>query len=383
MNVWNKLDRNRIVEGLARQVASGEVPHAWLLLGPSGSGKRSAALAMAAALNCTEERGVGCGTCSTCARIMRRAYPDVHHIAPEGPLIPVDVIRETVIPEAARSPFEGHRKVFIVDEAERMNDAAQNAILKTLEEPQPDTIFVLISDNEGELLETIRSRCRVVRFAPVSEARIIELLRDDGASQETALLAARLSEGDFERARQFIEDPAMLERRRTWIGMAGRLQSSVDALDAAAEVIAITKETVKEREGAQKHEITALAEAMGEGRGTAAARNALANRHKRELRRLQEDVLGEALATLGSFYRDILALRRGAVEGIVNLDLIDELRPWAENDAVSDGALLRAVDRCLETRGRFEHNPNATLHMEATLLDLARLVPPPLSVSSG
>ena len=383
MNVWNKLDRNRIVEGLARQVASGEVPHAWLLLGPSGSGKRSAALAMAAGLNCTEEPGVGCGTCSTCARIMRRAYPDVHHIAPEGPLIPVDVIRETVIPEAARSPFEGRRKVFIIDEAERMNDAAQNAILKTLEEPQPDTIFVLISDNEGELLETIRSRCRIVRFAPVSEARIIELLRDDGASQETALLAARLSEGDFERARRFIEDPAMLERRRTWIGMAGRLQSSVDALDAAAEVIAITKETVKEREGTQKHEITALADAMGEGRGTAAARNALANRHKRELRRLQEDVLGEALATLGSFYRDVLALRRGAVEGIVNLDLVDELRPWAENDAVSDGALLRAVDRCLETRGRFEHNPNATLHMEATLLDLARLVPPPVSVSSG
>ena len=383
MNVWNKLDRNRIVEGLARQVASGEVPHAWLLLGPSGSGKRSAALAMAAALNCTEEPGVGCGTCSTCARIMRRAYPDVHHIAPEGPLIPVDVIRETVIPEAARSPFEGHRKVFIIDEAERMNDAAQNAILKTLEEPQPDTIFVLISDNEGELLETIRSRCRIVRFAPVSEVRIIELLRDDGAPQETALLAARLSEGDFERARQFIEDPAMLERRRTWIGMAGRLQSSVDALDAAAEVIAITKETVKEREGTQKHEITALAEAMGEGRGTAAARNALANRHKRELRRLQEDVLGEALATLASFYRDVLALRRGAVEGIVNLDLIDELRPWAENDAASDGALLRAVDRCLETRGRFEHNPNATLHIEATLLDLARLVPPPISVPSG
>jgi DNA polymerase-3 subunit delta' len=382
MNVWNKLDRSRVVDGLARQMKSGDVPHAWLLLGPSGSGKRFAALAMAAALNCEGEPGVGCGTCSACARIMRKAYPDVHHIAPEGPLIPVDVIREIVIPEAARSPFEGHRKVFIIDEADRMNDAAQNAILKTLEEPQPDTIFILVSDNEGELLETIWSRCRIVRFEPVSEARIVELLRDDDATQETALLAARLSEGDFERARQLVEDSALLERRRMWIGIAGRLQSSIDALDAAAEVIAAAKEAVKEREGLQKIEITQLAEAMGEGRGTAHVRNALAKRHKRELRRLEENVLGEALATLGSFYRDVLALRSGAVEGIVNLDLVEALRPWAENDAVSDGALVRAVDRCLETRATFQSNPNAPLQIEATLLDLARLVPPPVTTDA-
>ena len=380
MNVWNKLDKSRVIEGLARQVESGEVPHAWLLLGPSGSGKRSAALAMAAAVNCTVEPGVGCGTCSTCARIMRKSYPDVHHIVPEGPLIPVDVIRETVIPEAARSPFEGHRKVFIIDESDRMNDAAQNAILKTLEEPQPDTIFILVSDNEGELLETIRSRCRIVRFAPVSEARIVELLRDDGASQEAALLAARLSEGDFERANQLVEDSALLERRRTWIGIAGRLHSTIDALDAAAEVVALAKGAVKERETVQKVEIAELAEAMGEGRGTAAARNALANRHKRELRRLEQDVLGEALATLASFYRDILALATRRDRGD------SQPRPRSTNfgrgpiATRAEAALVRAMDRCLETRSHFEHNPNAILHLEATLLDLRRLVPPPVSL---
>jgi hypothetical protein len=167
-----------------------------------------------------------------------------------------------------------------------------------------------------------------------------------------------------------------------WIGIAGRLQSSIDALDAAAEVIAAAKEAVKEREGLQKIEITQLAEAMGEGRGTAHVRNALAKRHKRELRRLEENVLGEALATLGSFYRDVLALRSGAVEGIVNLDLVEALRPWAENDAVSDGALVRAVDRCLETRATFHSNPNAPLQIEATLLDLARLVPPPVTTDA-
>src|SRR5687767_15984864 len=125
MNIWDKLHRSRSLEGLARQISLGEVPHAWLLLGPSGSGKRAAAKAIAAALNCSEQPGVGCGTCTTCARIVRGRHPDVHQIAPEGPLIPVDVIREIVVPEASRSPFEGRRKVFIIEESDRMNEPAQ------------------------------------------------------------------------------------------------------------------------------------------------------------------------------------------------------------------------------------------------------------------
>lgn len=376
MNVWSKLDRSRVVAGIERTMASGEVPHAWLLLGPSGSGKRSTALAMSAALNCTVEPGVGCGTCSSCARIMRARYPDVHHIVPEGPLIPVDVIRESVIPEASRSPFEGRRKVFVIEEADRMNDSAQNAILKTLEEPQPDTVFVLLSGSEEELLETIRSRCRVARLEPVSEARIVELLEEDGASEEVALLAARLSEGDFERARNLAEDEVVMQRRGTWLGIVARLNSPVDALDAAAEVIEETKHAVKEREGVQKGEIEQLAEAMGEGRGTAGARNALAKRHKRELKRLEEAVLGEALGSIASFYRDVVALRRGGEEAVTNVDMLDRLGEWAECD-LSDASLLAAVDRCLQTRASFQSNANTLLAIEATFVELSRLAPPP------
>jgi DNA polymerase-3 subunit delta' len=376
MNVWNKLDRSRVVQGIERTMASGDVPHSWLLLGPSGSGKRSTALAMSAAMNCTVEPGVGCGTCSPCARILRQRHPDVHHIVPEGPLIPVDVIRETVIPEASRSPFESHRKVFVIEEADRMNESAQNAILKTLEEPHPDTVFILLSDAEEEVLETIRSRCRVVRLEPVPEARIIELLEEDGASGSIATLAARLSEGDFERARALAEDEIVMQRRGVWLDLADRLLSPVEALDAAAEVIEETKHAVKDREQSQKREVELLAEAMGEGRGTAGARNALAKRHKRELKRLEEGVLGEALGALGSFYRDVVALRRGGEEAVTNLDKIPQLTAWAGSE-LTDARLLRAVGCCLEARAGFQSNANLLLTIEATLVELSALVPPP------
>ena len=311
MSVWGALEGTPLQSQLSAQLRAGEIAHAWLVVGPPGSGKRSVALGLAAALNCEREPLPGCGKCSSCIRILRSRHPDVHHVLPEGPLIPVDLIRDTVIPEAARSPFEAHYKIFIIEEAERMNEAAQNALLKTLEEPQPGTIFFLITDQEDDLLDTLRSRCRTLRLEPVSEEREVEILREAGASEATARLAARLSDGDIERARALAFDPDAGERRAVWNSLPDRLSDSIDALDLAEEVLATAAQAVKTREQAQKVEVLEFAEAIGEGRGTATARNALSNRHKRELRRLQEEILGEALHHLASFYKDVVVLRAG------------------------------------------------------------------------
>jgi DNA polymerase-3 subunit delta' len=377
MTIWDRLHESATAAWIARVVSSDEVAHAWLLLGPPGSGKRLTAQAMAAALNCPEAPGTGCGECSTCLRTLRRRHPDVHHVVPEGPLIPVDVIRESVIPEAVRSPFEGRRKVFIIEEADRMNDPAQNALLKTLEEPQPDTVFILITDKEEDLLETIRSRCRVVRLEAVSEERIVQMLLTEGVSESEAHLAARLSDGDVERARAMALDEPTVARRRLWTGIPGRLVSAVDALDAAEEVLAEARSAVREREAAQKTQIVELAEAMGEGRGTAAARNALAKRHKRELRRVEEEVLGEALQSLASFYRDVLAVRAGGADSVVNVDLTDQLNWWAASGGIDDAALVRVMERCAEARAALGRNANQLLTLESTLLQIHKLVPAP------
>jgi DNA polymerase-3 subunit delta' len=374
VSVWGALEGSALESQLAAQVMAGEVVHAWLLLGPPGSGKRAVAFAMAAALNCEIEPLRGCGECSSCMRILRSRHPDVHHILPEGPLIPVDLIRDTVIPEASRSPFEAHYKIFIIEEAERMNEAAQSALLKTLEEPQPGTIFFLISDQEDDLLDTIRSRCRTLRLEPVSEDRIVGLLREAGASEPEARLAARVSEGDIERARALSFDAATRARRTVWSRLPERLETPTDALDLAEEIIAEASAAVKALEAIQKVEVVEFAEAMGEGRGTATARNALANRHKRELRRLQEEILGEALRHLASFYRDAVALRRGGRDAVTNLDLLDGLEAWSRSD-VSERALMGAVEACLSARAALPQNANPLLTLESTLVEIARVAP--------
>jgi DNA polymerase-3 subunit delta' len=375
--VWDHLGGTAASSWLAGQISVGEVAHAWLFLGPAGSGKRPTAVAMAAALNCRREPFVGCGECSACLRVLRSRFPDVHHIVPEGPLIPVDVIRELVIREAARSPFEGLHKVFVIEEADRMNEPAQNALLKTLEEPQPDTVFVLISEHEEELLETVRSRCRIVRLEPLPERRVVDILTSEGADESHALLAARISSGDVTRARAVISDERARSRRAFWASIPRRLTTSADALDAAAEIVAEVKEAVRARETEQREEIIELAEAMGEGRGTATARTALAKRHKRELRRLEEEVLGEAIQTLASFYRDVLVVRSGGTDSVVNIDMIDEVGAWSAGDAIADAALVRVVERLLEARGSLVHNANQTLALEGALLEAVRLAPAP------
>lgn len=376
MSAWRGLEGVAAAERLAEQVAAGRISHAWLLTGPRGAGKRSVAFALAASLVCEKGAGAGCGECSGCARALRDRHPDVHHVEPEGVIIPVDVIREAVIPEAARSPFEASYKVFVVEDADRMNDAAQNALLKTLEEPQPDTVFLLVSDHEEEVLETIRSRCRIVRLDAVPIDRIVDLLVAAGADPDDARRAALLAEGDIGRARVLAFDEPARARLLLWRGIPDRLTSPVDALDAAAEVVAEAKAAAKAREKEQKQEVTALAEAMGEGRGTSTARNALAKRHRRELRRVEEEVLVEALGAVGSFYRDVLAARRGATV------VVEVPEAWV-GSPIPDSALVAAAARCVETTGTFAFNANVPLAIESTFVRVAALAPAPEAASSS
>jgi DNA polymerase-3 subunit delta' len=377
MTVWDGFPASRVLEGVRRQISGAASAHAWLLLGPSGSGKRATATAMAAALECSMEPGTGCGICSNCSRVLRHRHPDVHGIVPEGLVIPVDVIREVVIPEAARSPFEAPNKVFIIEEADRMNDAAQNALLKTLEEPLSDTVFILISDNEEELLDTLRSRCRIVYLEPVPEEHIVRVLESEGVSSRSSVTAARVSEGDLQRARDFVAGPAH-DRRMRWASLPLRLTSPVPALDAGGEVAAEARAAAKERERVQKEEVVELAEAMGEGRGTAGARNALAKRHRRELKRVEEEVYGEALSYLASFYKDVVALRAGARTALIDADAIEALQVWAAS-ALTDRALLGAAERCIAARASFAFNANQGLAVEAAFVELTRIVPPPVA----
>lgn len=180
------------------------VSHAYLFSGPDGVGKRLLAVEFAKLLNCVgaeAESGVRC-ECSACRKIDKGIHPDVITVQFAGVKnIKVNQIREEVEEKLFLKPFEGRSKVVIVDDSERMSNSAQNAFLKTLEEPPSDSVIILITSHPNSLLPTIRSRCQSLVFNPLSEKFIVDVLgKRDDLSPEEALLCSKLSGGSLGRA---------------------------------------------------------------------------------------------------------------------------------------------------------------------------------------
>jgi DNA polymerase III subunit delta' len=288
-------------------VTSGRVTHAWLFTGPPGIGKLHTAGVFAAALNCPAG---GDGTCDICRRILRGVHPDVHLIVPEGDNLLVEDVR-AVREEASRTHHEARTAVFILDEADRMTEAAANALLKVLEEPPPEVVFVLVARSAEALVGTVPSRARTLPFVSLSLAELTAaLVADLGLEPEQAAWAAAASHGRLARARALLTDEATRTRRSSILDLAERLAAGQpsDALAAAATVVALADEVATAAKGRQERELTELDEAFGSGRGTGAIRKRLEVRHRRELRRARFDAIREAVADLLGAYRDIALL---------------------------------------------------------------------------
>jgi DNA polymerase-3 subunit delta' len=210
-----------LLELLARANARGTVPPSLLFSGPAGVGKRLTAVALAQALNC--QRPVSpdpsgsatdaCGECSACSRIARGVHADVLIVEPgDTGAIKIEQIRD-VVDRSGYRPFEGRRRVVIIDGADALGLPAQDAILKTLEEPPSASVFVLITDRPDVLLPTVRSRCQRLRFGPLSPADVAALLvRDHGMTAAEAHAAAAASDGSIGRAIDGAAEGAMEAR---------------------------------------------------------------------------------------------------------------------------------------------------------------------------
>src|SRR6266545_424101 len=195
-----------VLELLARAVARDTLPQSLVFAGPDGVGKRLTAIALAQALNC-ERPAVrsnwqdACGICASCTRIARGVHADILLVQPgDSGAIKVDQVREAIDRTAYR-PFEGRRRLVIVDGADALMAEAQNALLKTLEEPPPASVFVLATTRPDVLLPTVRSRCQRLRFGPLSPGDVADVLvRDHGLSPADAHAAAATADGSVGRA---------------------------------------------------------------------------------------------------------------------------------------------------------------------------------------
>jgi len=209
----------RLIALLSRASARATLPPSLIFTGPAGIGKRLVASALAQAVNCLNpvvhtpaESRPGpfvpgdeidaCGVCAACTRIARGVHPDVLVVEPgETGTIKIEQIRD-VVDRAAYRPFEGRRRVVIVDEADAMQPAAQNALLKTLEEPPPASSFILITSRPDVLLPTVRSRCPMLRFQPLDDADVARVLMARGLSDAEARAAAAAADGSVGHALQ-------------------------------------------------------------------------------------------------------------------------------------------------------------------------------------
>ncbi len=237
------IGQTRAIRLLQQGLKSGRTAHAYLFTGPEGIGKRAAALALAQALNCQQGDVVedGCGVCLSCRKIAKGLHPDVQVIEPAGPTLKIEQVR-ALGADAALGPYEGKRKVFVVDGAEKMTEQAANALLKTLEEPPGRTVLVLLSTTPSALPLTIVSRCQMVIFSAIPQETLRAYLVGKGVDQTRARLIASFSGGSIGLALS-PEMASLAASRDLFLGELGR-----GLRNGPAAIIELAEKQAKDRD---------------------------------------------------------------------------------------------------------------------------------------
>ncbi|GAA2870806.1 DNA polymerase III subunit delta' [Pseudonocardia halophobica] len=352
--------------------------HAWLFTGPPGSGRSNAARAFAAALQCPTG---GCGECQACHTVLAATHADVREVVPEGLSISVAEMRN-LVQLAARRPSTGAWQILIITDADRLTEGAANALLKAVEEPAPQTVFLLCapSDHPEDVPITIRSRCRVVALrTPVPEAIAEVLVERDGIEPEQARWAASVSGGHVGRARRLARDAEARERRERILGVPLRLRHLGDAFAFADALVRSAESEAADMSGARDAaEREELAVAMGAGgtgkgvaaaaRGAKAAERELERRQKSRNTRTQRDALDRALVDLAGFYRDVLVAGTAAAVALGNPDREADIRQAARE--WSPESTLRRLEAVLACREALELNVKPRIAVEAMMTAL-------------
>ena len=342
---------------------AGEPSHAYLFRGPRGAGKRAAARAFAA------EVLAAAATDPEDAR--RRAlldpspHPDLVWLAPAGAQHMVEEVRERVIRAAAYRPFEGGKRVFVIQAAEAMRDESQNALLKTLEEPPAFVHLILLSSDQEGLLETVASRCQTIEFAPLPAPVVEAELAGEGEPDEVAA-AARLAAGDLERARLLLSG-----RGRELRAEAERCVGAALEGECAG---APWKALLDRAQAAGGDAEDAAREALEEGAKAGIKRSAkeITDGAKRAGRRRRTEILELGFELCALWLRDLAAIGAGAEEVVFNRDRLEKLR--AQTEGLDPALARRGAELVQETQRGLELNVSEELALEALFFRLETLL---------
>jgi DNA polymerase III subunit delta' len=338
------IGHRKLVALLARSIARQSLPPSLILSGPAGVGKRLAALSTAQALNClapihhtpsgseqADSPGFdACGTCAACSRIARGVHPDVLFLEPNDKgNIKIDPVREAV-DRAGYRPFEGRRRVTIIDQADALERSAQNALLKVLEEPPAGSVFLLVTALPDLLLATVRSRCPQLRFRPLAVSEVAHLLMQRDRKEEEAYAVAALADGSIGRA------------------LEASASDVVEARDVAIRVLAQAAASDDAR-----RRIECAKDLVVKGSGPASS---------------ERDQLAVYLRAMSSLLRDIEAIAASADPSILaNPDLSPKLERLSAFAGDRGRQAFQAIDRALAALERYT---NAKLVADWLVLQL-------------
>jgi DNA polymerase III subunit delta' len=341
----------------AAAVLSGEASHAYLFEGPAGCGKEDVAREFAAALL---SEGAA-DPASAAARVRSGAHPDLTWIAPTSSAgLLVGDIDRPVVAAAAMTPFESSRRVFVIEQADALNDQAANRMLKTLEEPPDYAHLILLTSRPGKVLPTIASRCQHVRFSTPTDERVAAQLERHGVAPELALACARLGLGDVERALRLAlgDGPALRAGAEAFARacLSGSLVERpwVAVLQRARDLGAAAGAEVEARTAADAELVPKKEQRKVQREGD--------ERAKRAARRAMQAALDQGLELTGLWFRDVACVADGIEDLIHNADRMEALRADAEGH--SSAALREAQDAVEETRRRLDVNVSEELALD-------------------
>jgi len=376
------IGNERAIGLLTSSIEQGRVAHAYLFAGPAGVGKGLVAREFAKALNCERGETRPCDDCVTCRKIDHGTHPDVLWFRPAGAMriIRVEQVAE-FLQAASFRPYEGRWKVFILVDADRLNVQSQNKVLKTLEEPAPDTVIILTSATPEALLPTIRSRCQRIAFHPIAREAIERFLIDHrGAPAERAAVAAALAQGSLAGAIELLDEHADQRRQGLYNALAaGGFEHFADlqamALGIEKELVA-RRDTLKKQLADENRETLEAIEAPG--------RKALTDQYNAhaegEFRREVEAVLN----LLVLWYRDVLlsretdaAAQAAGTAALINADYAEAIA--ARGAGCSTEEVLAAFDTIDEVRRAIALNVKVSNSLEALFLKLGLLKTAPVA----
>jgi DNA polymerase-3 subunit delta' len=314
-----------IIQNLKKTIKNNKVSHAYIFDGPKGIGKKAMANAFAKALECEAGNGEACGHCLSCRVFESGNHPDIFYVGPskDRKTLGVDDIRGQICRNMEVKPFKYRYKVFIVEKASSMTPQAQNAMLKTIEDPAEYGIFIFLSENLSAFLPTVLSRCITFRFKPLPDSEVEAHLMETGLDREQARLAACFSQGNIGRAEEISSSKEFMEMRALAITLTQSLRR-LDLPEIFAQFSSIEK---------------------------------------------YKDSIQDFLDLFIAWYRDVIAVKAtGSTEFLMQADKSNEI--YSEAQSTDLQSLYRKFDAVSRAKKSLRLNSNFQLTLEMMMLAL-------------